>query len=110
MRTKLRWIAATAVVVFAMGYLIGGPGTYSRLAKQLLGRAQAMLQPPTQREMQVAATRDSIDTQAMTKAVERARTEMRLGRPAPYAHVAGVIVAVFIGALGLMFLTGRGKS
>lgn len=110
MRMKPRWIVGTAIVVFAMGYLIGGPGAYSRLARQLLGRAQAMLQPPTQREMQVAAKRDSIDAQAMTKAVERARREMRFGRPAPYAHVVGVIAGIFIGAVGLMFLTGREKS
>jgi hypothetical protein len=109
-KTKIFWIAGIVAVVFVMGYLIGGPGTYSRLARQLLGRAQSMLQPPTQQEMQVAAIRDSIDAQSMTKAVERARKEMRFGRPAPYSHVAGVIAAVFIGSLGLMFVTGRERS
>jgi hypothetical protein len=35
---------------------------------------------------------------------------MRLGGPAPYTRIAGVIAAIFIGALGLMFLTGRDDS
>lgn len=69
-----------------------------------------MLQPPTQQQMQRAVTRDSLDAQSMTTAIERARKDMPLGQPAPRARVLIVIAGVFVAAIGTMFLTSRQRS
>lgn len=110
MRAKLRWAIGIAFAVFAVGYVIGGTRGYAQLARNIRVRVRAMLEPPTQREMQGAASSESVDAQAMTTAIARARKEMPLGQPAPPGQVLAVIGGIFVGTVGLMFLTGREKS
>jgi hypothetical protein len=106
MRT-LRWAIGIVLGLFVVGYLVGGTAGYAQLSRTVRARVRTMLEPPTQVEMQRAATRDSVDNQTMTVAIERARLEMPLGRPASPARVAGAIGGVLVASFGLMFLTGR---
>jgi hypothetical protein len=107
---RARRLVAIIVGLFVIGYLIGGTEGYGRLVGNLRARTRAMLEPPTQREIQGAVARDSVDAQMMTAAVERARKEMPAGEPPRRGVVLTVIGGVFVASVGLMFLTGRGRA
>jgi len=110
MRAKLRWTIGIVLGLFVAGYLIGGTEGYSQLMRTMRARIREGLAPPTQQQIQRAVTRDSIDTQRMAVAVERARTNMPLGQPAPRARVVALIGGVMIASFGLMYLTGRDRG